>query len=111
MNSCVDRWNAARSFASYLDAHQELYHDLSVLELGAGGGLPGIVAAKNGARKVSFFVRNFLCISGIHNSQVVLTDYPDRDLIENLAFNVAENIPDQLSRDRVFVQVCFLSNR
>jgi predicted nicotinamide N-methyase len=29
-----------------------LYRDQNVLELGAGGGLPGLVAAKNGARKV-----------------------------------------------------------
>lgn len=46
------RWNAARAFATYLDIHPELYKDRFVLELGAGGGLPSIVAAKNGARKV-----------------------------------------------------------
>lgn len=48
----IRRWNAARSFASYLDAHPELYRARSVLELGAGGGLPGLVAAKNGAQCV-----------------------------------------------------------
>lgn len=48
---CV-RWNASRAFASYLDAHRELYRDRSVLELGAGGGLPGLVTAKNGAKSV-----------------------------------------------------------
>ena len=47
------RWNAARSFATYLDTNPQLYRDRFVLELGAGGGLPGIVAAKNGARKVA----------------------------------------------------------
>ncbi|KAI0067392.1 hypothetical protein BV25DRAFT_1819716 [Artomyces pyxidatus] len=67
-------WNASRSFASYLDAHPELYHDRFVLELGAGGGLPGIVAAKNGARKV------------------VLTDYPDATLVDNLQFNANQNL-------------------
>jgi len=66
-------WNAARSFASYLDVNPQLYRDRFVLELGAGGGLPGIVAAKNGAKKV------------------LLTDYPDASLIENLQFNVTEN--------------------
>ncbi|KAA1476426.1 hypothetical protein DENSPDRAFT_843387 [Dentipellis sp. KUC8613] len=71
-------WNASRSFASYLDLHLELYSDRTVLELGAGGGLPGIVAAKNGARKV------------------VLTDYPDAALVDNLAFNVKANVdPEQ----------------
>ena len=46
------RWNAARAFASFLDDNQYLYKDKNVLELGAGGGLPGIVCALNGARKV-----------------------------------------------------------
>ena len=56
----IYRWNASRSFATYLDDHTELYRDRAVLELGAGGGLPGIVAANNGARTVghnTFFVR------------------------------------------------------
>ncbi|KAI0330069.1 hypothetical protein GY45DRAFT_1354153 [Cubamyces sp. BRFM 1775] len=69
-------WNASRAFASYLDDHPELYHGRSVLELGAGGALPGIVAAKNGARTV------------------VLTDYPDAALIDNIAYNVRQNIPE-----------------
>lgn len=42
----------------------------TVLELGAGGGLPSLVCALNGA------------------SQVVVTDYPDADLIENLHYNI-----------------------
>jgi len=41
-----------------------------VLELGAGGGLPSLVCARNGA------------------TQVVVTDYPDSDLIENLRYNI-----------------------
>ena len=45
-------WNASLAFASYLDEHETLYRDRFVLELGAGGALPSIVAAKNGARKV-----------------------------------------------------------
>lgn len=46
------RWNASRAFASYLDEYPELSKDRAVLELGAGGALPGIVAAKNGAKTV-----------------------------------------------------------
>ena len=42
----------------------------TVLELGAGGGLPSLVCALSGA------------------AQVVVTDYPDADLIENLRYNV-----------------------
>lgn len=41
-----------------------------MLELGAGGGLPSLVCALNGA------------------AQVVVTDYPDVDLIENLRYNI-----------------------
>jgi nicotinamide N-methyltransferase len=42
----------------------------TVLELGAGAGLPSLVCALNGA------------------SQVVVTDYPDADLIDNLRYNI-----------------------
>ena len=48
----------------------ELVKGKSVLELGAGAGLPSLVCAINGA------------------SQVVVTDYPDADLIENLRYNI-----------------------
>ncbi|KAJ7224367.1 putative methyltransferase-domain-containing protein [Mycena pura] len=67
-------WNAARAIASYLDHTRELYRGQLVLELGAGGGLPGLVAAKNGAQ------------------HVLLTDYPDGELVANLESNVGENI-------------------
>lgn len=42
----------------------------AVLELGAGAGLPSLICALNGA------------------TQVVVTDYPDADLIENLQHNI-----------------------
>ncbi|KAG6852539.1 hypothetical protein C0991_011055 [Blastosporella zonata] len=78
-------WNAARAFASYLDEYQEIYLDKCILELGAGGALPSIVAAKTGARKV------------------VITDYPDDDLVDNMAHNVEANILAS-DRDRVSIQ-------
>ncbi|KZT20524.1 hypothetical protein NEOLEDRAFT_1122557 [Neolentinus lepideus HHB14362 ss-1] len=78
-------WNAARAFASYLDQNKEIYAGGSVLELGAGGGLPGIVCALNGAR------------------QTVLTDYPDKELVDNLMNNVQENLPEA-RRESVVVQ-------
>ncbi len=46
------RWNAALALASFLDSNAELYKDRRILELGAGGALPSIVAAKLGAKKV-----------------------------------------------------------
>ncbi|OJT06456.1 Protein N-methyltransferase nnt1 [Trametes pubescens] len=77
-------WNASRAFASYLDEYPELYRDSTVLELGAGGALPGIVAAKNGAKTV------------------VITDYPDVALVDNMSHNVRENIHES---DRAKVHV------
>jgi len=67
-------WNAARSLAAFLQRTPELYVARTVLELGAGGGLPGLVAAKCGAQKV------------------VLTDYPDQALVDNLVLNVERNV-------------------
>lgn len=55
-------WNAAKSFASYLDARPELYRGRSVLEVGAGGGLPGLVAAKNGAECVRLIFKHITTI-------------------------------------------------
>ncbi|KAF8645998.1 hypothetical protein AX16_007424 [Volvariella volvacea WC 439] len=78
-------WNAARAFATYLDHHPEFYVGRHVLELGAGGGLPGIVTAKNGAKAV------------------VLTDYPDNSLIQNLKENVETNIPNS-TKSNVWVE-------
>ena len=66
-------WNAGRTLSHYLeDDASKLIVDKTVLELGAGAGLPSLVSAIKGARKV------------------VLTDYPDPDLIENLRRNVRE---------------------
>ncbi|KAI9457210.1 nicotinamide N-methyltransferase [Lactarius psammicola] len=67
-------WNAARALARYLERTPTLYRELNVLELGAGAGLPSLIVAKSGARNV------------------VLTDYPDRALVDNMAHNVAQNV-------------------
>ncbi|KAH9979473.1 hypothetical protein BGW80DRAFT_1435008 [Lactifluus volemus] len=72
-------WNAARALSGFIQRTPELYRGRTVLELGAGGGLPSLVAAKCGARTV------------------VLTDYPDQALIENMAYNVAQNIEPALA--------------
>jgi len=69
----------------FLDSNRHLYVDRNVLELGAGGGLPSIVTVKNGARKV------------------IATDYPDANLVENLAHNIAVNLEEE-ERRRVDVQ-------
>ncbi|KAG9011599.1 nicotinamide n-methyltransferase [Tulasnella sp. JGI-2019a] len=79
-------WNAARSFASYLESHStELCEGKRILELGAGGGLPSLIAVLEGA------------------DQVLVTDYPDADLLHNLKINVERNIPTALQH-KVTVQ-------
>lgn len=84
LNLVLWRWNASRSFASFLDK-TKLCRDRTVLELGAGGALPSIIAVISGA------------------SKVVVTDYPDSPLIDNICHNVAENIHISL-RDRISVE-------
>jgi nicotinamide N-methyltransferase len=64
-------WNAGRITSTYLEEHAaKLVKKKTVLELGAGAGLPSLVCALNGARRV------------------VVTDYPDAELIENLQYNI-----------------------
>jgi nicotinamide N-methyltransferase len=63
-------WNAGRIISNYLESNKSLVHGKTVLELGAGAGLPSFVSAILGAVKV------------------VVTDYPDPDLIENLWYNI-----------------------
>ncbi|TGZ85223.1 hypothetical protein EX30DRAFT_337613 [Ascodesmis nigricans] len=63
-------WNAALVLSRYLETHKSrLIQDRSVLELGAGGGLPSLTCALRGA------------------ASVVCTDYPDPSLVRNLQVN------------------------
>ena len=59
----------------------------SVLELGAGGALPSLVCYHNNAEKV------------------IITDYPDADLIENITFNVNLNAPKGIDSGKIVVMV------
>jgi hypothetical protein len=83
-------WNAGRTISLYLEERaDQLVKDKTVLELGAGAGLPSLVCALNGAAKV------------------VVTDYPDADLIDNLRYNVTncDSLPDK-SRVAPEVRTC-----
>lgn len=65
-------WNGARVISDLFEADPATVAGRTVLELGAGAGLPSIVAALLGARTV------------------VVTDFPDADLVENMWKNVFE---------------------
>jgi len=73
----------------YLEHHAPLlfpqHQSTTVLELGAGGGLPGLTCVLSGA------------------SLVVTTDFPDPDLINNLHSNADRNLPESL-RHRLVVK-------
>ncbi|KAK2737956.1 hypothetical protein FQN57_007310 [Myotisia sp. PD_48] len=65
-------WNAARVVSEYLeDKAQEWVEGKDILELGAGAGLPSMVCAISRARTV------------------VVTDYPDSSLVENMRINAS----------------------
>ncbi|KAI8322880.1 hypothetical protein GQ54DRAFT_259146 [Martensiomyces pterosporus] len=79
-------WNAAKIFANYLDERKDLVRGKSVVEFGAAGALPSLISACNGAAKV------------------VITDYPDPDLVGNIRDNVRCNFPDKLADGSVVVE-------
>ncbi|RMD41760.1 hypothetical protein DV735_g3363, partial [Chaetothyriales sp. CBS 134920] len=64
-------WNAAQVVTAFIEERAaELVQAKTVLELGAGAGLPSLACAIHGAK------------------QVVVTDYPDPDLVANLRYNI-----------------------
>ncbi|KAJ0109985.1 nicotinamide n-methyltransferase [Diaporthe amygdali] len=64
-------WNGSRVAAQYFEADPAgTVRDRTVLELGAGAGLPSLVAAALGARRV------------------VMTDFPDADIIATMEKNI-----------------------
>lgn len=67
-------WNAGIYAARHLDENIDLVKGKTVLELGAAGALPSIICGLIGA------------------SKVVVTDYPDADLLQNLQYNVDHQI-------------------
>ncbi len=74
-------WQAGRIVSSYLESHPLLIANKTVLELGAGAGLPSLVCASLGARTV------------------VVTDYPDPPLIENLSINIDTYVSSRPSKE------------
>ncbi|KAF4504716.1 hypothetical protein G6O67_008128 [Ophiocordyceps sinensis] len=65
-------WNGAQFVADYLDEEPGRVRGKAVLELGAAAGLPSLVAGILGARRV------------------VMTDFPDPELVANMHKNIDE---------------------
>ncbi|XWW98689.1 hypothetical protein V2A60_006691 [Cordyceps javanica] len=63
-------WNGAKIVSDYFEARPERVRGKTVLELGAASGLPSLVAGILGAAKV------------------VMTDFPDPDLVANMQKNI-----------------------
>lgn len=63
-------WNGAKFVADFFQEEPARVRGKAVLELGAGAGLPSLAAALLGARAV------------------VMTDFPDPDLVANMAKNI-----------------------
>eukprot|EP01130_Rhizamoeba_saxonica_P011628 TRINITY_DN4832_c0_g1_i1.p2 TRINITY_DN4832_c0_g1~~TRINITY_DN4832_c0_g1_i1.p2 ORF type:complete len:466 (+),score=135.81 TRINITY_DN4832_c0_g1_i1:22-1419(+) len=70
-------WNAGIVLSDYFDDPEYDFTGKCVLELGAGVGLPGIIAGLKGA------------------TLSVITDYPKVKVINNLKYNVCANIPSE----------------
>lgn len=65
-------WNGSRVISEYLEAHPGEVRGKTVLELGAGAGLPSLVSAVLGAKRV------------------IMTDYPDVDIVQTMWRNIDE---------------------
>lgn len=79
-------WNGGRWLANHLEAHPDLIKGKSVIELGAGAGLPSLIASKLDAKFVT------------------CTDYPDQELIDNLKHNFKVNCGDAIDDKKILVK-------
>ncbi len=74
-------WNAGLQLAEFIEEDEEWsVNGERVLELGAGTGLAGILAGLSGAR------------------EVVLSDYPAEEVLENIRSNVQRNVEPRRKR-------------
>jgi len=79
-------WNAGRVISTYLESQASFIKAKTVLELGAGAGLPSLVCAILGAKFV------------------VVTDFPDPDLIENIRYNIEHCQASSTADDQVDIE-------
>ncbi|EGG21462.1 putative methyltransferase [Cavenderia fasciculata] len=70
-------WNAGIALSDFLDKEID-FTNKTVLELGSGAGLPCFIAALNNAKRV------------------VMTDYPEDTLINNMKYNRSNTVPERV---------------
>ena len=75
-------WNGSHWMCDYIDKHPEDFRGKSVIELGAGAGLPSVLAAQAGAKRI------------------IITDYPDQELIDNIDINIANLTNGEGAREK-----------
>jgi nicotinamide N-methyltransferase len=80
------RWNTSKVLSTFLLRNPAVFRGKRILELGAGAGLPVLVAGVSGAERV------------------VITDYPDEQLVDNIRWNVGCNV-QQGEQPHVLVDV------
>ena len=97
-------WNAAKVAAEYLEENARKVQGRHILELGAGAGLPSLVCAVLGARMVGK-LNSHAALVPTDIFEVVVTDYPDQELIENLEYNVRTCNLLSASSCKIHVQV------
>lgn len=77
-------WNAGQVVGKYLEKNaHDLVQGRNVLELGAGAGLPSLIC------------------SMYQPARVVVTDYPDAELIDNLQYNIDHAIDENFRQSIV----------
>lgn len=74
-------WNGAHWMSDWIDKYPSNFKGRSIVELGAGAGLPSIIAVKAGA------------------SPVLVTDYPDSELIVTMEKNIANLLTPEESKN------------
>lgn len=98
-------WNASLRMADMLAEGKLRVEGEQVLELGAGAGIPGLVAARMGASRVRCNHTSSACLALSAERpflQVVLSDYNDPLLIANLRDNIPLAFPDSpATRERI----------
>lgn len=78
-------WNGGKWLANHLEFNPELIKDKRIIELGAGAGLPSLIA------------------SNLNAKFVTCTDYPDMELIDNLSHNFEINCLESVKAGRTHV--------